>query len=65
MSVVATALVLGLLVIAMLKARWVRFSGALACVLFGVVLGLTPIGPALDRTLTDVGDWTIAQLRSV
>jgi hypothetical protein len=65
MSVAATALVLGLVVVALIKTKWVKPSGAVVCVIFGLVLGATPAGPAVNRTLTDVGDWAYAQLQSV
>jgi hypothetical protein len=65
MSVVATAIVLGLVVVALIRTRWVRFSGAVVCVVFGLVLGATPAGPAVNGVLTDVGAWLFAQLQSV
>jgi hypothetical protein len=65
MSVVATAVILGLVLIALLKTKWVRFSGAVVCVLFGLVLGATPVGPLVNQTLTDLGEWTYVQLQSI
>ena len=47
MSVAATALVLGLVVVALIKTKWVKLSGAIVCVIFGLVLGATPAGPHL------------------
>ena len=61
----AVALILGLLVAFMIKARWVRASGALACLLFGMVLAATPAGPAVSGVLGDVGDWTWTTLREM
>jgi hypothetical protein len=65
MSVAATALVLGLVVMALIKTKWVKLSGAIVCVIFGLVLGATPAGPAVNRALTGVGDWAFSQLQSV
>ena len=38
MSATAIAVLLGVLVAFMVKSRWVRASGAIVCVLFGLVL---------------------------
>ena len=65
MSMTAVALILGLLVAFLIKARWVRASGAVACVLFGLVLAAIPAGPAVGGALGDVGDWTWTTLREM
>ena len=65
MSVTAVALILGVLVAFMIKARWVRASGAIVCVLFGLVLASTPAGPAVGSVVGDVGDWTWTTLREM
>jgi hypothetical protein len=65
MSVAATGLVLGALVVLLMKTKWVRPSGALVCVVFGVVLAAGPAGPTVSQALHSVGDWTYAQLRTV
>jgi hypothetical protein len=65
MSVAATGLVLGVLVLVLLKTKWVKPSGALVCVVFGVVLANGPAGPSVGQALHDVGQWTYAQLRTV
>jgi hypothetical protein len=65
MSVAATALVLGLVVVALIKTKWVKLSGAIVCVIFGLVLGATPAGTAVNLALTGVGDWAYTQLQSV
>ena len=62
MSVVGTAVILGLLVAALLKMRIARASVVVVCVLFGLVLGATPIGDAVNNGLTSLGTWTWAQL---
>ena len=65
MSVVATALVLGLVIAGLVRTRWLRPSGAVVCIVFGMVLGGTPVGPTLNDGLNDFGGWAYGQLRSV
>ncbi len=62
MSVVGTAIVLGLLVALMLKMRIARASVVIVCVLFGLVLGATPIGDGVNHALTSFGHWVWARL---
>ena len=62
MSVVGTAIVLGLLVAVMLKMRIARAPVVIVCVLFGLVLGATPIGDGVEHALTSLGHWVWAQL---
>lgn len=62
MSVVGAAVVLGLLVLLLLKMRIARASVAIVCVLFGLVLGATPIGDGVNSALTSLGSWIWAQL---
>ena len=62
MSVVGTAIVLGLLVALLLKMKIARPSAVIVCVLFGLVLGATPIGDGVNDALTSVGDWIWTQL---
>ena len=49
MSVVGAAVVLGLLVAVMLRMKIARASVAIVCVLFGLVLGVTPIGAGVNH----------------
>lgn len=65
MTVVGAAVVLGLLVALMLKMRIARVSVAIVCVLFGLVLGATPIGDSVNQALTSLGQWTWRQLVSL
>lgn len=65
MSVVGTAVVLGLLVALMLKMKIARLSVVVVCVLFGLVVGATPIGDGVNRALTGLGAWTWRQLVSL
>lgn len=65
MSVVGAAVVLGLLVALMLRMKIARLSVAIVCVLFGLVLGATPIGDGVNHALTGLGQWTWRQLVSL
>lgn len=65
MSVVGTAIVLGLLVGLLLRMKVARFSVVVVCVLFGLVLGATPIGDSVNAALTSLGGWTWKQLVAV
>ena len=65
MTVVGTAVVLGLLVALMLKMRIARASVVVVCVLFGLVLGVTPIGDSVNNALTLFGAWLWKQLVAV
>lgn len=65
MSVVGTAVVLGLMVALLLRIKIARFSVVLVCVLFGLVLGATPIGDGVNQGLTSLGQWTWRQLVSL
>ena len=57
MSVIGTAVVLGLLVALLLKMKIARPSAVIVCVLFGLVLGATPIGDGLYSAVSAVGFW--------
>jgi hypothetical protein len=65
MSMTAIAVLLGAFVVFMVKTRWVRATGAIACVLFGLVLAASPAGPVVGSVLGDVGDWTWTTLRQM
>ncbi len=55
MSVVGAAVVLALIIALMLKTRVARVSVVVICVLFGLVLGATPIGDGLNAGLAFIG----------
>jgi hypothetical protein len=65
MSVLAATLMLGALVVGLIRTRWVRFSGALVCVAFGIALAASPMGPSVTNAAGDVGSWAYQQLQSV
>lgn len=64
-SVAAASVVLGLLVALLIKARAIKFWGALLCIVFGVALAASPIGPTVGGLLGQLGTWTYDQLRAV
>ena len=57
MSVIGAAIVLGLIVAALVKMNIARPVAAIICVLFGLVLGATPIGDGLYSGVASVGVW--------
>ncbi len=65
MSVVAVALVLGALVALLLRTSALGGGSALVCILFGVVIGLTPAGPTVQGTLDASGAWLWGQVQSL
>lgn len=60
MSVIGAAIILGLLVAALVKMKAARPVVVIVCVLFGLVLGATPIGDALYSGVAAVGGWLSA-----
>lgn len=65
MSVAATALLLGALVVLLLRVRAVRFGSAMVCVLLGMVIGLTPVAPTLHQALNASGAWVWMQVSTL
>lgn len=55
MTVVGAAVILGLLVAVMIKMKIARPTVAVVCVLFGLVLGATPIGDGLYDAVASLG----------
>ncbi|MCW2542043.1 MAG: hypothetical protein JWN95_3768 [Frankiales bacterium] len=55
MSVVAVALLLGVLVAFLVKVKQTKLGAALVAVIFGLVLGATPAGPQVNHPLTQAG----------
>lgn len=62
MSVVASAVVLFLLIVLLMRTRTLRVGSALVCIVFGLVLGMTGAGPAVDHGLTASGHWLWVQV---
>lgn len=65
MSVVAVAVVLGGLLLLLLRTNQLKFGSALVAVIFGLVLGSTPAGPAVNEALSESGSWLWGQVRSL
>jgi hypothetical protein len=65
MSVVAVALVLGALVVLLLRTAKLGLGSALVCMLFGLVLGITPAGPNVHQALDSSGAWLWGQVSSL
>ena len=57
MTVVGAAVILGLLVAVLVKMKIARPTVAIVCVLFGLVVGATPIGDGLYSAVASVGAW--------
>ncbi len=57
MSVVGAAIILGLIVAALLRMKAARPVVVIVCVLFGLVLGATPIGDGLYGAVASMGGW--------
>lgn len=57
MSVVGAAIILGLIVAALLRMKAARPVVVVVCVLFGLVLGATPIGDGLYAGVAALGSW--------
>lgn len=65
MSVVAVALALGALVLLLLRTANLGLGSALVCMLFGLVVAITPAGPRVHDALDSTGSWVWAQVRSL
>ena len=65
MSVVGACVLLGAVVVLLLRTHQVRAGAAVACVVFGLVLGSTPAGPAVNRNLTSFGSWAWARVSAL
>ncbi len=65
MSVVAVALVLGALVVLLLRTAKLGLGSALVCMLFGLVLAITPAGPRVHEALDSSGAWLWGQVSSL
>lgn len=57
MTVVGAAVILGLLVALLVKMKIARSSVVVVCVVFGLVLGATPIGDGVYAAVASVGRW--------
>ena len=55
MTAVGVAVILGLVIAAMVNMKVARVTVVVVCVLFGLVLGVTPIGDGLNAGLALLG----------
>lgn len=62
LSTVAVAFILGVLVVFLIKSKLIKLPGAIVCVVFGLVVGLTPIGDPVDHVLNASGVWLWQQV---
>jgi hypothetical protein len=56
-TVVGAAVILGVVVAVPVKMKVARPSVAIVCIVFGLVLGATPIGDGVDAAVAAVGRW--------
>ena len=62
MTVVSVAVLLGLVLVLLIRLKAVRVSAAVICVLFGLVLGVTPLGDPVNDGLSRLGGWAWGQV---
>lgn len=65
MSIAAVAVVLAALVVLLLRTRQLRLGSCVVCILFGLVIGATPAGPAVNEALTAAGTWLWEQVTAL
>ncbi len=65
MSVVGFALVLGALVVLLLRTSRLGMGSAFVCILFGLVVAITPAGPTVHQALDASGTWLWGQVSSL
>ena len=65
MSVVATTLILGGLIVLLIRTRQVRLLSAMVCTVFGLVLAMTPAAGSVNEVLNASGQWLWVQARSL
>jgi hypothetical protein len=65
MGVVGVALVLGALVLLLLRTAKLGVGSALVCILFGLVVAITPAGPTVNQALHSSGDWLWGQVSTL
>ncbi len=65
MSVTGAAVLLGAVVVFLVRFHAVRFTAALVCAVFGLVLAATPAGPGVQHAVTTAGAWVWSSLASL
>ena len=61
MTAVGVAVLLGLVLVLLIRLKAVRVLAAIICVLFGLVLGVTPLGDPVNG-LSRLGGWAWGQV---
>lgn len=61
-STVMVAILLGLVIVFLIKVKVLRISGAIVCIVFGLVIGLTPIARPVEQALSGSGAWLWQQV---
>jgi hypothetical protein len=64
-STVGVAVLLGIVVFLLLKFKIVRPVGAAVCIVFGLVLGATPLGDQVSAALSGMGNWVATQFQTL
>lgn len=62
MSTVGAALILFVIIAAMVNMKVARLTVVIVCVLFGLVLGASPIGDGVNAALAAIGGWTAKRI---
>lgn len=62
MSTVGVAVVLFLIIAALVHMKAARLIVVIICVLFGLVLGASPIGDGVNAALAAIGGWTAKRI---
>ncbi len=65
MSVTGAAVLLGAVVVFLVRFHAVRFTAALICAVFGLVLAATPVGPGVEHAVDSAGSWLWSSLASL
>jgi len=61
-STVTVAILLGVVIVFLIKTRVLRIGGAIVCILFGLVIGMTPIARPVEQAMSGAGSWLWQQV---
>ena len=65
MSAIGAAIILALIIVVLLRMKVARVPVVIVCILFGLVLGATPIGDGVYAAVTSVGRWASQLVRGL
>ena len=65
MSAVAVAVLLAALILLLMRTRQLAAGSGVVCIIFGLVLGSTSAGPAINRELNSGGAWLWANVSAL